>query len=58
MKKLVIEALEVRQLSHIFSEKKFNSYYKKVNKSARGNNAILKAYSILDLFIVNASVTA
>lgn len=55
MKKLVIEALAARDLSHIYSEKQYLSYYRKALRNGNGGHRYLTAMMVADLFIFNAT---
>lgn len=53
MKKFVIQTLNERGFSHVFSEKLYKYYYYKTTKDAKGGNAYLIGLSIFDMFIQN-----
>jgi hypothetical protein len=56
MKKLVIDLLQQRELTHIFNEKDYNHYKSKVTRGIRDYNEYSAAFLIMDMFIVNTPV--
>jgi hypothetical protein len=55
MKSIVIEQLEQRGLMHLFNERDFNSYKRKLQTKNRSSNQYYTALHIFDMFIVNAT---
>jgi hypothetical protein len=55
MKSIVIEQLSQRGLNHIFSEKQFQQYSRKILTSNPGANRYYVALKIFDMFILNPS---
>jgi len=53
MKQIVIDALQQRDLLHLYSDKQYNAYLNKINKEMTGNNPYIKALNIFDMFILN-----
>ena len=54
MKSIVIEQLEQRGLMHLFNERDFNSYRRKLQTKRMGGNQYYTALHIFDMFIVNS----
>lgn len=56
MKKNVLEQLELRGLAHIFNEKDFLTYKRKLCRNNPEGNRYYIALAVYDMFIVNAPV--
>jgi hypothetical protein len=54
MKSIVIEQLQQRGLMHLFNEREFKSYSRKVLSSSPNGNRYYAALHVFDMFIVNA----
>ncbi len=54
MKSIVIEQLSLRGLEHIFSDKQFNSYSRKILSAYPHANRYYVALGIFDMFVLNA----
>lgn len=54
MKSIVIEQLSQHGLTHIFSEKQFNSYKNKITKGKPHCNRYYLALRVFDMFVLNA----
>lgn len=54
MKSIVIEQLSQRGLNHIFSDRLFNSYSRKILSNNPHANRYYVALGIFDMFVLNA----
>jgi len=56
MKAIVIEQLSQRGLTHLFSEKQFEGYKRKVTKQIPNGNRYYAALLVFDMFVLNAPI--
>lgn len=54
MKAIVIEQLNQRGLTHLFSEKQFEGYKRKILNRMPNSNRYYAALLVFDMFVLNA----